>query len=69
MTELSKKFSEEWAALPSDQKQVYVDKAAAEKKIADEKIAAYLAANPEAAAAVASGLKVFVFLVWMTLGF
>jgi hypothetical protein len=49
VTELSKKFSEEWAALSADQKQVYADKAAAEKKIADEKIAAYLAENPDAA--------------------
>ncbi len=54
MTELSKKFGEEWAALSSDQKQVYTEKAVAEKKIADEKIAAYLAANPDAAKAAAA---------------
>ncbi len=40
--------------MSSEQKQVYIEKAVAEKKIADEKIAAYLAANPDAAAAAAA---------------
>jgi hypothetical protein len=48
VTELSKKFGEEWGAMSAEEKQVFVDKAAAEKKVADEKIAAYLAANPDA---------------------
>jgi hypothetical protein len=54
MTELAKKFGEEWGALSAEQKQVYVDKAAADKKVADEKIAAYLAANPDAGGAASS---------------